>query len=55
MKTIFDEYGPAIIAASVVFGLVVVATAIIGTDGSGIHGAFQDLVDGFLASTGLNG
>ena len=50
MKEIFQEYGGILITAVAILSIILVITAVIGSDADSIIGkAFNDLIQGFLA------
>lgn len=53
MKEIFQEYGGVLITVSAVLSIILVMTAVIGTDESSIIGtAFTNLINSFLQQAG---
>ena len=50
MKEIFQEYGGILITVVAILSIILVITAVIGSDADSIIGkAFNDLIQGFLA------
>ncbi|WP_455721907.1 hypothetical protein [Agathobacter sp.] len=50
MKEIFQEYGGILITVVAILSIILVVTAVIGSDSNSVIGrAFGDLISGFLA------
>ena len=50
MKEIFQEYGGIIITVVAILSIILVVTAVIGSDSNSVIGkAFGDLISGFLS------
>ena len=55
MKEIFQEYGGILITVVAILAVIVVITAVIGTDGnSAIARAFTGLIDNFVTQANAN-
>ena len=55
MKEIFQEYGGILITVVAILAVILVVTAVVGTDTTGPIGqAFQTLVDNFISQANKN-
>lgn len=55
MKEIFQEYGGVLITVVAILAVILVVSAVVGTDATGPIGkAFSTLVDNFIAQANAN-
>ena len=55
MKEIFEQYGGVLITVAAVLSVILVITAVVGTDSSSIIGqAFSGLIDSFIQKANTN-
>lgn len=55
MKEIFEQYGGVLITVAAVLSVILVITAVVGTDSSSIIGqAFSGLIESFIQKANVN-